>query len=88
MRLSKARVVIEQAFGLLKGRWRRLKAVPANVEKIPNIIVACCALHNLCLLEEDEVEDFKDMDKDGDDGDREPILPPQPGGQQLQTLIT
>ena len=86
-RLSKARVVIERAFGLLKGRWRRLKLVPANVEKIPNIIVACCVLHNLCLLEEDEVEDFMDMDNDGDDGDREPILPPQPGGQQLQTLI-
>ena len=61
--------------------------MPANVEKIPNIIVSCCVLHNLCLLEEDEVEDFMDMDNDGDDGDREPILPRQPGGQQLQTLI-
>ena len=46
---SQTRDVIENAFGLLKGRFRRLKYVDTKVDKIPNIIKACCILHNITL---------------------------------------
>ena len=48
-RLSKARIVIENTFGQLKGRWRCLiKRLDAKPENTPIIIMACCILHNVC----------------------------------------
>ena len=47
--LSSARVVIEQAFGLLKGRWRcLLTKLDESVDKVLEIITVCCVLHNIC----------------------------------------
>jgi len=48
-KLSSARVTIENAFGLLKGRFRRLKYVDADIARIPRIVKACCVLHNIQL---------------------------------------
>lgn len=46
--LNKGRVVVEIAFGRLKGRWRRLtKKIDADVIFAPTIIMACCVLHNI-----------------------------------------
>jgi len=55
---SSSRMVIERAFDLLKCRWRSLLHVLAmnNVELIPYHILACCVLHNICLLRKDELE--------------------------------
>lgn len=48
--LSSKRVVIEQAFGLLKARWRCLyKVMEDNLSNISDTIVACCVLHNICI---------------------------------------
>ena len=47
--LSKTRVLIENAFGLLKGRFRRLKFVDCKIENISKIITVACVLHNICL---------------------------------------
>lgn len=48
--MSKTRQVIERAFALLKGRFRRLKHLHMDlIHEIPNAILACCVLHNLCL---------------------------------------
>lgn len=56
-RLSKARVCIEHAFGLLKGRWRRLLYInTTDMKKASKIILACCVLHNFCLLNDDHLE--------------------------------
>lgn len=46
--LNKGRVVVEMAFGHLKGRWRRLtKKIEVEVAFVPTIISACCVLHNI-----------------------------------------
>ena len=54
---SSARVVVEQAFGLLKGRWRcLLNKLDESVEKVSSTIIACCILHNICLEVNDPTE--------------------------------
>ncbi|XP_066585431.1 putative nuclease HARBI1 [Prorops nasuta] len=57
-KLSKTRVVIERAFGMLKGRFRKLKFVYVkNTEMIPLLVLACCVLHNFCI-DNDDIYDF------------------------------
>ncbi|XP_064485995.1 putative nuclease HARBI1 [Ornithodoros turicata] len=52
---SKARSVVERAFGLMKGRWRSVftKALEVSVKKAPLVIAACAAMHNVCIRAED-----------------------------------
>lgn len=53
-RLSSVRNCIERAFALLKKRWRCLKFLDVrNIEWIPKYIMACCVLHNICIMEND-----------------------------------
>ena len=60
--LSSARVTIERAFGVLKGRWRcLLKRLDNNLENIPDIILACCVLHNITQLKGDNYIDYDDV---------------------------
>ena len=47
--LSRARGLIENAFGWLKGRFRRLKFIHAKLSRVPYIIRACAVLHNIAL---------------------------------------
>ncbi|KAJ8928489.1 hypothetical protein NQ314_018959 [Rhamnusium bicolor] len=53
--LSSTRMAIERAFGLLKMRFRiLLDCLPlVDVNKIPEFIIACCVLHNICILKND-----------------------------------
>lgn len=47
---AQTRQVIERTFGLLFGRFRRLRYVDmTKTELIPSTIIACCVLHNICL---------------------------------------
>ena len=64
--LSQARVVIEQAYGILKGRWRCLyKAMEEKTSRVAITILACCVLHNICI----DVGDPSPIDILGDDDD-------------------
>ena len=49
-KLAQLRVVVEQAFGRWKGRWRILKRIPASPDVAGDIAEACACLHN--FLEE------------------------------------
>ena len=52
--LCSARVISENTYGMLKGRWRLLyKKTEALPENLRYIIMACIALHNLCIAEND-----------------------------------
>lgn len=66
--LSSARVKVECVFGILKGRWRILDLLEeGNISVISKIIVACCVLHNFCILAGDEW----DGEDGGEDEDRD-----------------
>ncbi|XP_046862569.1 protein ALP1-like [Xenia sp. Carnegie-2017] len=55
-RLSSARMVIECAFGRLKGRFGILKReMDINTEDLPYVIYACFVLHNYCEEEKQVV---------------------------------
>ena len=61
-------MVVECAFGYLKGRWRcLLEQNDTNLCFMPTLVTACCVLHNLCevhgdvfnedwMCEDDEIE--------------------------------
>ena len=56
--LSRARVVVECAFGRLKGRWRcLLKRNDSHLSFVPTIVTTCCVLHNLCEVHGDGFDD-------------------------------
>ena len=49
--VSRARIVVENAFGRLKARWRRLqKQNDMAVTNVLHAIHACCILHNICEI--------------------------------------
>lgn len=74
--LRRARVVIEQTFALLKGRWHCLLVkLDESVDNVPLTIVTSCILHNVCI----EVRCNVDMDPEDD--------PDQDQGSLFQQLI-
>jgi len=59
--LSAARCTIERVFAILKGRFRRLKGLDmSRVDRIPQVVIACCVLHNVCLEQLDNTDDNSD----------------------------
>ncbi|KAM0736428.1 putative nuclease HARBI1 [Formica fusca] len=55
---SSARMIVERSLGLLKGRFRNiLDNLPmTRADLIPKYIVACCIMHNICLLHDDMID--------------------------------
>ncbi|XP_017470382.1 PREDICTED: putative nuclease HARBI1 [Rhagoletis zephyria] len=54
--LSKSRRVVENAFGQLKARFRRIgKGIDNRIDNANSIIKTCCALHNFLIAENDQV---------------------------------
>lgn len=54
---TKTRQVVERSFALLVGRFRRLKDMldMTRMDMIPKTILACCVLHNICLMDPNEL---------------------------------
>ena len=71
--LASVRCVVERAFALLKGRFRRLKFLDMNrTDLVPKVIMACCIMHNLCIDNTDIVDDDIDAaDEDNASDDRD-----------------
>lgn len=56
-RLSRARRVIENSFGILVAKWRIFRQpIHANVEKVKAITLAAVCLHNFLLMEESDLK--------------------------------
>jgi len=86
--LSKARIVSEHAYGLTKGRWRVLqKRLDEDSDRIPDTIIACCILHNICTIRGDRYEiDDDDDDDDDDDSDDDNGIPSR-GAQGIRRAV-
>ena len=70
--LSRARVVVEQAFGKLKGRWRSVyKLMEGQVKKNVCVIEICCILHNICQDLGDQTDPSEyEIEVCGEEGNR------------------
>lgn len=65
--LSGTRVLIENAFGMLKNRFRRLQCIDMiDIEYIVKTITVACILHNLCILNKDDLPDELHANDNGD----------------------
>lgn len=54
--LSRARRVVENAFGILKARFRKIgKGIDANINNATTIIKACCVIHNFLIHKNDKI---------------------------------
>lgn len=63
-RHSCTRIVIEHAFGLLKGRFRRLRYFQnKDIPFIVKCVISACLLHNICISF-DDVEDIEEMNEE------------------------
>ena len=61
---SATRVVVENAFGLLKSRFRRLRFFESpSIPFITNCVGVACVLHNICLLKDDEIQQINQHER-------------------------
>ncbi|XP_015753379.1 PREDICTED: putative nuclease HARBI1 [Acropora digitifera] len=59
-RISSSRMVIECAFGRLKGRWGALpRAIDISLDNLPNVVFACFVLHNYCEVHRETLSEEK-----------------------------
>ena len=64
-RLSRARMVVEGAFGQLKGRWRILQRKnESKVSTVRIMSLACIILHNICIDVNDKCSSAWDLSVD------------------------
>lgn len=69
---SATRCIVERAFALLKGRFRRLKYLDMkHMEDICQVILTCCIFHNICLQNDADTDLFLPSDN-YDEGESPP----------------
>ena len=68
-RISRARRVVENAFGILAERFRIFfTTIPLPPERVERIVVACCCLHNLFRLQQGRVNGAALVDREDENG--------------------
>ena len=56
---SSIRCNVERAFGILKGRFPRLRFIyQKDIKTIVHTVISACILHNICIISRDENLDF------------------------------
>ena len=81
-------MVIERAFALLKGRFRRLKYVDIDkVDDILKIVIVACVLDNISLCNEDSFLDFMDDQDDEVNGYKSILTPNTPAVQKCTKIM-
>ena len=63
--ISSERQVVERTIGHLKGRFRRLRDLDcSSIKEVCYLITAACVLHNLCVVSNDEIEEYIESEAD------------------------
>lgn len=87
-KLSKTRIIIERAFGILKGRFRKLKYVYMyNTEMIPLVVLACCILHNICIDIDDEPFEIPQMENRNNNNHNYAVMEPDEKREIIAQLL-
>lgn len=86
--LASPRVKIENAFGLLKGRFRQLDRIDFHtVLKDSKFIICCCVLHNLCMECDDFLSGLDDNLGAHIDETNDPFVVSKPDGERKRDNI-
>ena len=86
--LTKLRVVVERALGKLKTCWQCiLKELEDDTERVASNALACCVLHNFCIIMGDDLDNSdEDDDSDDDNDDDEDRRQDDVGGQEIRRV--
>ncbi|XP_067234567.1 putative nuclease HARBI1 [Chanodichthys erythropterus] len=74
---SRARCIIERAFGMLKTRWRSIffKALEVSPDFTPIVVTCCVILHNMCFATGDIIDaEVDDDDVNEDNGEAREVV--------------
>ena len=82
-RLSRTRMVVENAFGILTQRWRIFdRRIPLDPKNVDALVQACCCLHNFLTEDRDIGQIYADLNPEG----RAPTTGVVPGIQYIPRL--
>ncbi|KHN32196.1 Putative nuclease HARBI1 [Glycine soja] len=87
-KIGEVRRVAKGAFGRLKGRWGCLqKRTEVKLQDLPLVLGACCVLHNICELKNEEMDHelLKNID-DGDDDYVGEVMEPEVAMRSVSSL--
>lgn len=75
LNFCRTRVKIENAFSLLKNRFRQLIRLDFHsVETMAKFIMACCVLHNICInMDDSPPDDFEEIVSSESDNNDDPL---------------
>ena len=79
-RLSRARMVTEECYGQLKGRWRILLRCESSTDVVRASTLACMVLHNICIERGETISKKLNLTVD-------PITNQRRDRQQIQELL-
>ena len=87
-RLSSARMAVERAFGMLKGRWRILQR-PSERQKLINHcrMTTACVLHNLCVSANVYYNQYWEVRDGNTDAERDEFAEPPDGEERHYDTI-